>query len=406
VFEEVEAAAQNVFTEDVYEEEARVHHDIRALVNCLRRLVSDEAKPFIHMTATSYDIVEPANAARYRDVTLNVVVPELTKLVRVLIDLTLREAETPQIGRTHGQHAVPITFGFAMAEYVARLGSSIQNLRRLAKELVGKFSGAVGACNASSLFFEDAEAFEAQVLHELGLKPAEYSTQIAPPEPMTRLLSEYAIAAGILANLCDDMRHLQRTEIGEVGEEFAANQVGSSTMPQKRNPINFENGKGMWRIVAPRLLTVFQDQVSEHQRDLTGSVSGRTYGEVIAYLVSMTKRLTKTMNRLKVDRANLVDNLNRQADLISAEPLYLILAALGHPDAHEKVRTLTIQAQQLGCKLGTVADNDAELRPYMDQLSPRQFEVIHNPRSYTGIAAKKAVSVARHWQAQLEPLDV
>src|SRR5262249_45260386 len=154
------------------------------------------------------------------------------------------------------------------------------------------------------------------------------------------------ITAGILANLSDDMRNLQRTEIAEVGEEFEARQVGSSTMPQKRNPINFENAKSCWKIVAPRIVTLFMDQISEHQRDLTNSASARTYGEVIAYVVATTKRLTRTMGKLTVDRANLEKNLNMQKGMIVAEPLYIILAALGHPDAHEKVRTLTLEAQR------------------------------------------------------------
>ena len=234
VVKKVEAACSQVTTAEVYKEEDRIRHDMRALVNCIRAKVSDATKPYVHMTATSYDIIGPANAARYKDVVEKVLVPSLTKLEGVLIGITLREAEAVQIGRTHGQHAVPITFGFALAGYVSRLGSSIETLKVLATGLPGKFSGAVGAYNASLLFFDDPEGFEAEVLAELGLAPAEHSTQIVPPEAMTRLFCEVTIAAGILANLSDDMRNLQRTEIGEVGEEFEAAQVGSSTMPQKR----------------------------------------------------------------------------------------------------------------------------------------------------------------------------
>src|SRR5262249_29305451 len=153
----------------------------------------------------------------------------------------------------------------------------------------GKFAGAVGAYNASSLFFPDPEAFEVDVLKEMGLRPAEQSSQVTPNEPVVRLLAEITIACGIMANLADDMRHLQRTEIGEIGEEFEAAQVGSSTMPQKRNPINFENAKSLWKIIVPRVTTAFMDQISEHQRDLTNSASARTYGETILYAVSMAE---------------------------------------------------------------------------------------------------------------------
>ncbi len=221
---EVETACGQVTTMEVYEEEDRIRHDIRALVNCIRAKVSDAAKPYIHMTATSYDIIDTANAARYKEVAEKALIPSLVKLEGVLIGITIREAETVQVGRTHGQHAVPITFGFALAGYVSRLGSCIETLKALVSELPGKFSGAVGAYNASSLFFDDPEGFEAEVLIEMGLAAAEHSTQIAPPEALTRLFCEITIAAGVLANLSDDMRNLQRTEIGEVGEEFEADQ--------------------------------------------------------------------------------------------------------------------------------------------------------------------------------------
>ena len=398
VVKEVEAASSQVTTEEVYEEEERIRHDIRALVNCLRAKISESAKPYIHMTATSYDIIDPANAARYKEVVEKVLVPSLIKLAGVLIDITLREAETVQVGRTHGQHAVPITFGFALAGYVSRLGNSIETLKALATKLPGKFSGAVGAYNASSLFFNDPEGFEAEILTELGLGPAEHSTQIVPPEALTRLLCEVTITAGILANLSDDMRHLQRTEIGEVGEEFEAEQVGSSTMPQKRNPINFENAKSCWKIVAPRIVTVFMDQISEHQRDLTNSASARTYGEVFAYVVSVAKRLTRTMKKLTVDCANLERNLAMQKGLVVAEPLYIILAALGHPDAHEKVRMLTLEAQRQKRPLEEIFIGDAEMKSYLEKMTPYQRQILSNPSLYTGIAAKKAKAVAQRWK--------
>jgi len=398
---EVEAACGQVTTTEVYEEEDRIRHDIRALVNCIRAKVSERARPYIHMTATSYDIIDPANAARCKAVVEKVLVPSLTKLEGVLIDITLREAETVQVGRTHGQHAVPITFGFALASYVSRLGFSIEALKTLAAELPGKFSGAVGAYNASSLFFDDPEGFEAEVLAELGLKPAEHSTQIVPPEALTRLLCEAAITAGILANLSDDMRNLQRTEIGEVGEEFETAQVGSSTMPQKRNPINFENAKSCWKIVAPRIVTVFMDQISEHQRDLTNSASARTYGEIIAYVVSTAKRLTRTMKKLAVDRASLGRNLALQRGLVVSEPLYIILAALGHPDAHEKVRLLTLRAQRESRSLEEVVIGDPEMRNYLEKMTPPQRRIISNPSLYTGIAARKAKAVSERWKQKL-----
>lgn len=401
VVSEVEKACKEVTTAEVYEEEDRIRHDIRALVNCIQRRVSDEAKPFVHMTATSYDIVNTADAARYRDVMNEVVIPLLKTLLQTIITVTEREAKTLQVGRTHGQHAVPITFGFAMASYVSRLGHCIEHLHYFIEDLRGKFSGAVGASNATFLIFDDPEAFEAQVLAEFGLLPAEHSTQIVPGEAITRLLTEVAIIAGVLANLADDMRHLQRTEIAEVGEAKEKEQVGSSTMPHKRNPITFENAKGCWKIVMPRITTVFMDQISEHQRDLTNSAPSRTYGEMIAYLVSTVRKLTKTMKKLVVDRENLAKNLALQGDHILAEPFYIILAVLGHPDAHEKVRKLTLVAETEKRSLSEVAKGDPDLVSFFERMSETQRAIFEDPSRYVGIAAKKAATIAANWKRRL-----
>ncbi len=397
VVREIERGAALVSAADVDKEEWRTKHDLRALVNCLREQVSDKAKPIVHMTATSYDIVDTANALRYRDAANELIRRIEQKLIPVLAELAHTEAGTLQIGRTHGQHAVPITFGFTIASSVSRLGASVGMLKQLRDGLRGKFSGAVGAYNASSLFFSDPETFEADVLAQLNLLPAEHSTQIAPPEPLTRLVSEIVIAAGIMANLARDMRNLQRTEIGEVGEEFVATQVGSSTMPQKRNPIGFENVESIWKIVLGRMTTIYMDQVSEHQRDLTGSASGRTTVEIFAWAMVMTDRLTRVMTKLCVNHASLKRNLASQGSLVLSEPLQLLLASLGHPDAHEKVRQLTREAEHTGCPFEEIVAGDAELAPYLKRMTSEQREILRDPAKYTGIAREKTLKIVERW---------
>src|SRR3989338_8157646 len=319
--EEIEKACRQVTPEQVYAEEDRIKHNIRALANCIRNKVSDDAKPFVHFTATSYDIIATADALRYKEFTSNVLLPELLKLESTLISLALREKETLQIGRTHGQHAEPITFGFAIAQYVSRFGASILKIKKSANNLRGKMAGAVGAYNASSLFFENPLKFEEGVLAELGLKPSPISTQIVEAEFLVDYVSSVITAFGILANLADDMRHLQRNEIGEVGEFFEAAQVGSSTMPQKRNPINFENVKSMWKEFMPRMITIYMDQISEHQRDLTNSASMRFIPEMLAGFYVSAARLNKAMSTLAVDKLNMQKNFNMSKSMIIAEPL-------------------------------------------------------------------------------------
>lgn len=400
IVEEVKAACSRVTCQEVAREEKKTRHDLKALVNCIRRRVSRRAKPYIHLTATSYDIIETANAVRYRDVTLRVLVPQLWQLLGALIALTLREADTVQVGRTHGQHALPITFGFAIARDVDRLGSSIVKLEELADELRGKFSGAVGAYNAASLLFENPEDFEDEVMYQFDLMAAEHSTQVVPPEALLRLMSEVVITAGIIANLCRDMRNLQRTEIREVGEVFEKDQVGSSAMPQKRNPITFENGEGLWDVVSTLINLLYRKQVSEHQRDLTGSAPARLFGEIIAYTFEVARRLTGTMQKLVVDRESMARNLAMTRDMMAAEPLHIILSSLGHVNAHEAVRKLTLTAEANRTTLGQELLRNRALRPYVARMTERQRQIIADPaQHYTGIAAKKARDIAEHWRA-------
>lgn len=400
IYREIKAACKKINAEQVYAEESRIGHDIRALANCIRSEVSDKSKPFVHFLATSYDIIDTANALRYRHVIERVMIPYLKKLNDTLAEIALREAYTVQIGRTHGQHAVPITFGLAIAGYLSRIDISINYLELFSSELCGKFSGAVGAYNASSLFFDDPEDFELEILRFLGLgMPADHSTQIVPPEPLVRLLSEVTIVSGIMADLADSMRNLQRTEIAEIGEAFDAMQVGSSTMPQKRNPINFENVKSTHKIVAPRMQTVYLDQISEHQRDLTNSASSRTYVEMIAYTVSAIKRLTRTMGRLVVNHENMKRNLEIQGDLILAEPLYIILAALGHSNAHEKAREITLEAQQRNCSILSILESDPTLDYFYQKIKNKEekYKLPETALRYVGIAADKATRIANDW---------
>jgi adenylosuccinate lyase len=401
VADEVAAAVAAVTPDEVAAEEARIQHNIRALVNCLQRRVSEAARPYVHFTLTSFDVIDTAVAWRLKNAALQVVVPELIRLERVLIDLARREQNTLQIGRTHGQHAVPITFGFALAEYVSRLGGRLEAIQRIAEDMRGKISGAVGAYNASSLFFADPVAFETEVLAELGLKPSLHSTQIVEAEYVTDYVHALLAAFGVLASLADDMRHLQRTEIAEVGEAFEAQQVGSSTMPHKRNPWNFENVKSLWKAFAPRMTTVYMDQLSEHQRDLSNSASGRFVPETIVALVSCTRRMTRIMGKLVTDKARMRANFEMTQGMIAAEPAYILLAAHGHPDAHEAVRKVTLKAQQSGQPLGEVLFADEELRPYLEQLTDEQREVLRDPSSYTGIAARKTEAICEYWEQRL-----
>lgn len=399
---EVQKAVKKVKADDVYKEEDRIKHDIRALVNCIRKYVSKDSKQFIHLGLTSNDVINTAESLRFRDASQKLLLPELKKLEKTLIKIALREKKTLQIGRTHGQHAEPITFGFALSEYVHRLGDRIAEIDFTSRNLQGQISGAAGAYNASALIFKDPVAFEKAVLKEVDLEPVLHSTQILPPEKMLDLMHCIVSCFGVLANLADDMRNLQRTELGEVFEFFESKQVGSSTMPHKRNPINFENVKSFWKEFMPRSVSFYLDQISEHQRDLTNSASSRFTAETFLGLLLAVKRLNRSMSKLRVDKVRMLDNFFASSGMISAEPLYILLAFHGHPNAHEVVRKLTLLAEKEDERLIDLALADKSLRKYLQKFSKQQIDLIALPEKYTGLSAKKTEVVCRHWKKQLK----
>ncbi|BAS27417.1 lyase family protein [Limnochorda pilosa] len=403
--ERVAAASERVTPEAVAREEERTRHNIRALVNCLAREAGLDLAPWIHLGATSADITETARSLQYRESLDGFLLPQLQELLGLWVDLAEREAATPQIGRTHGQHAVPVTFGFAVALYVERLGERIERLREARDRLVGKLTGAVGAYNALSLLVPDPEELERRVLARLGLEPAPVATQILPPEPYVDLFHGLTSTLGVLANFADDMRHLQRSEIAEVAEAVEAGQVGSSTMPHKRNPWNFEHVKSLWKAYAPRMTSVYLDQISEHQRDLTNSASSRFLVELLVALSEAAGRLIGLSRRLRVDRARMASNLELERALWVAEPLYVLLAKHGHPAAHEAARLLAARVREDGLDpleaLEAARAGDPRLDQVVAALSDEERAFLREPGGYRGRAEERARAVAARWRSRM-----
>ncbi|MDR1930843.1 MAG: adenylosuccinate lyase [Treponema sp.] len=430
------AAGDRVDPAEVYAEEDKTRHNIRALVNVLKKKVPAEFAPLVHLGATSADILDTSLACRMKGCCLKAALPALVRLELLLCAFVEREAETPQAGRTHGQHAVPITVGFAFAEYVSRLGKSILEIKRLAGQLRGKLAGAVGAYNAASMIVSDPEELERLYLAELGLEASEHSTQLVEPEYLLRLLLEYNTAFGIIANLADDLRNLQRTEIGELREGFAADQVGSSTMPQKRNPWNSEHVKSLWKAFMPRVVSFYMDQISEHQRDLSNSASQRFIADYTAGFCLAVSRMTAVIKDLGADRERCLANLRGGAGGIPggilAEPAYILLAESGVSDAHEIIRKITLKAEgektsfaealasepavlraiggQLS-KLGLLSGEagPAETRDGPDSAGPPEETALwwfEKPERYNGLSVKKARGLAEKYKKLMEELNV
>lgn len=399
IADEIAVAASKVTTEEVYAEEKTTRHDIKALVNVIKSKLSEQAQPYVHFGATSHDVIGTASSLQMKDAMTNVVIPRLQTLLQSLAEMTERYADTVQVGRTHGQHAVPITFGFAIAEYVSRLGQSLEIIQHSTDNLFGKFSGAVGSYNALSVFIDNPEEFEEKIVTSLGLKVAPYSTQIIPAENVVRLLDELSLTAGIMSNLAHDMRHLQRTEIGEVRERFEPGQTGSSTMAHKRNPWNFENVVSMWKEVTAQTINARLNISSEHQRDLTDSASSRFYVIIPASVVAMATRLNTIMNKLEVDEDNMTRNLKMTGGAIAAEPLYLLFEKYGHTTAHEKSKALAHSAMESGTPLVDVISSDSEANEYWNKFTDNEKQIISEPETYyIGKAAEKARSIASNWK--------
>ena len=406
LLKEADSLENLINPEEVYQEEEKTQHNIRALVNVIKKHVSDNIKPYIHLGATSVDILDTATSLKIRDVTKNVVLKLLVEIEELLINISSREAETAQVGRTHGQHAVPITLGFAISEYVARLGKSIIEIVNKANDLRGKLSGAVGAYNSTSLMVKNPLQMEEDTLSYLGLKPSEYSTQLVEPEYLLRLLLEMNTAFGIIANMADDLRHLQRSEISEIKEMFTETQVGSSTMPQKRNPWNSEHIKSLWKTFAPRVITFYMDQISEHQRDLTNSASQRFVADYIAGFCAALNRTKKVLSTLYVDKENLKKNLSFTGDLVLSEAAYILLSCAGEPDAHEKIRKITIECEKSNKKLSELLMQDKDIWDKIDSQLKKTVGInasvfFSNPEYYRGQSVLKAKELSKKYRSEM-----
>ena len=401
---------KSISPEEVYKEEEKTQHNIRALVNVINKKVPENLKPWVHMGATSVDMLDTANAMRMRDVTRDVVLPLLIGLEEELIKMAASNAEVPQVGRTHGQHAVPVTLGFAIAEYVSRLGQSIKEIEKLSADQRGKLAGAVGGYNATSMISSDPMEMERIYLDFLGLKPSEYSTQMVEPEYLLRLLLEYNTAFGIIANLADDLRHLQRSEIDEVREFFSATQVGSSTMPQKRNPWNCEHVKSLWKAFAPRVMSFYMDQISEHQRDLSNSASARFQADYIAGFSAAVARMKKIIAGMSVNQEQLRKNLTVQGDFVLAEPTYILLAMSGVNGAHEIIRNVTLSCEKNGKTIKEVLETEQpdsweRIKTQLKKVTGLEAEDFYNdPALYRGKTAERTKSLCDQYTKLISDL--
>jgi len=267
------------------------------------------------------------------------------------------------VGRTHGQWAVPTLFGLVFAESLERIQDIESRLNAALSNLRGQSSGAIGGYHALGLLVKNPIQFETKFLKSLGLTPHLASTQILPPEDISSVASEVFHMMSVVAKLANDLRHLARSEISEIAEGMAPGQVGSSTMPQKRNPWNLEHVCSLNKVLASKLSLIQMDLITEHQRDLTNSASGRFYIEFFAVAYLMCKRLTRVLTRMEAYPERMNTHLKSAGSSVFAEAFYVLATKNGVSDAHHKIREASRLAEKTSQPLMEIALEQKLLPP-------------------------------------------
>lgn len=410
---EVEAKLLSITTTEVDKVEREItKHDIRALVRLMQEILPEPLRRWVHVPMTSYDVLDTARMLQFKRAHRQVIAPRLREVVKKLAKKTTQCAHFVQIGRTHGQHALPITVGFWLSTILNRLVHNARHMDSYADGLAGKISGAVGAHNAQvglGLYrASGGRLFEDLVLERLNLKSAPISTQILPPEPLAYYLFSTLMTSAALDQLGRDCRHLMRNEIGEIGEPFAEGQVGSSTMAQKRNPITFEGLEGAFYKSKTELLKVLETLVSEHQRDLTGSSVMRDFPIIVINLATQLDTLLREdkktgqsfIEMITINEAALWRNFMMSGGTILAEPLYIALQMAGYSgDAHELVNRHIVPAViKSGWDLSAVIESRLDVQPELKKawanVPDDVKRLLRNPQLYIGDAKEQALKVA------------
>lgn len=394
-------------------ERQETKHDVLAIIKEIKNQLPEDAKPlgnYLHLMLTSYDALDTATALRFQLSYEKAIKPALIELAETLAGMAETYSGTLQIGRTHGQHALPITVGFWLATILNRIIYNWQRLDEYSFGLIGKISGAVGASNAYiGLGFDrylSAEEFEERVLGKLGLKPALISTQIVQPEPLAYFLYSATMLSASLAQFGTDCRQLMRSEIGEIQEEFSDKQGGSSTMAHKRNPINFENLCGTWLKNKNEFGKVLDTLISEHQRDLTGSSVARDFPVILINLQQQLDTLLRKnddgvsfLKRIRVNKESLGRNLAASKDYILAEPMYIALQLYGGMDNahhfvnHQLVPFAKAENITLIKALELKAQEDCLALEAYEKIPGEIIKLFWNPDAYIGRAQEKTLAV-------------
>lgn len=369
----------------------QIHHDLMAMVKALTE-VCGEAGKYVHYGATSYDIEDTALALQLREA-IGIIEKDLKNLKKVLVGLAKRYKKVVCIGRTHGQHAVPTTYGLKFANWVCEVQRNLERLRQVRERvLVGKMTGAVGT---QATFGPKAVRLQALVMEELGLSPVMVSTQVVQRDRHAELIFVLALIGSTLEKIAKEIRNLQRTEIAEVLERFGKKQVGSSTMPHKRNPWKSENVCSLARVLKSHISIALDNNPLEHERDLTNSASERIiFPESFLLLDFILRRLTGILENIELHPENIKRNLDLTKGLVMSEHFMigLVNKGVGRQDAHEILRKSAMESYRKGIPLRDVLMKNPKVK---ERFTEDEINHYLDPKNYIGTAIRQVDSVLR-----------
>jgi adenylosuccinate lyase len=375
------ASTKDVTLKRIHEIEKVTEHETMALIEALSE-VSGKGGAYVHVGATSSDILDTALALQMKD-GLQIVRAKLDALEEVLLDLTRKYRGSLMIGRTHGQHALPMTLGLKFAVWLREMGRHTERVNQCSQRvLVGKMSGAIGTMAG---FGRHAREIQELAMKRLGLRAAEVTSQIVQRDRYAELVCVFAMVASSLDKFATEIRNLQRPEIDELGEPFQeGKQVGSSAMPQKRNPWRSENISSLAKIerslVAPSLEAI----VTWHERDLSQSASERFVIPMAFILLDhMLNSMVRVLKALRVDEPRMLDNLMRFKEPMMSEAVMLALVGKGMPrqEAHRLLQQLLAKSRNEHRAYSETLLTSDTVAKY---LQKDEIEAAMDPRKYLG----------------------
>ena len=357
--------------ERIDEIEREVKHDVIAFLTCVAEYVGDSAR-YMHLGMTSSDVLDTALAVQLKQAS-TLILKELKAFQDALKTQALKYKMTPTMGRSHGIHAEPLTFGLKVANWYEEVGRNIERVKRARQSIsYGQISGAVGtfACIHPEV--------EEYVCSKLGLKPAPVSTQIIQRDRHAEFFTTLAIVAGTIDKIATEIRHLQRTEVLEAEEFFSSGQKGSSAMPHKRNPVVSEQMCGLARIVRSNAFAALENMPLWHERDISHSSVERVIGPDSTILIHyMLRKMTSMMERLIVYPENMMRNLEKTEGLIFSQSVLLALVDKGitREEAYKLVQKNAMQSWTKGKDFLALLKKDKKISAL---LTKNEIEKIFN----------------------------